>query len=121
MSYSYDSENIFAKILRGDIPNATVLETDYTLAFKDITPKAPDHVLVIPKGAYVNYDDFCQNASDPEILDFMRACGQICKDLGVEDKGFRAITNAGEHGCQEVPHFHMHILAGKVMGPLLAE
>ena len=119
MAYAYDSTNIFARILRGEIPNATVLETAHTLAFRDIAPQAPQHVLVIPKGAYVNYDDFCARASDAEIVDFARACAEVCKSLEVEAKGFRAITNAGDHGGQEVPHYHLHIVAGQPLGRML--
>ena len=119
MAYAYDPQNIFARILRGEIPNKTVLETAHTLAFRDIAPKAPDHVLVIPKGPYVTFDHFCAAASEAEIVDFTRSCAKVCEILGVEDKGFRAITNAGEHGVQEVPHFHLHILAGRPLGRML--
>lgn len=120
---AYDSTNIFARILRGEIPNKTVLETEHTLAFHDIAPKAPVHVLVIPKGAYVTYDDFAANASEAEIVDFHRAVARITRELALDldsGKGFRAITNAGEHGLQEVPHFHLHILGGQPIGPLVA-
>lgn len=123
MAYAYDPQNIFAKILRGEIPNNTVLETEHTLAFRDIAPKAPDHVLVIPKGPYVCFDHFCNEASDAELVDFARAAGQVCKMIGAEPghggDGFRAITNAGENGVQEVPHYHLHILAGRPLGPML--
>ena len=125
MAYSYDDQNIFAKILRGEIPNSTVLETEHTLAFRDIAPQAPDHVVVIPKGAYVNYDHFAQQASDAEIADFTRSIGAICVELGVEPgndgAGYRLITNSGEHGMQEVPHMHIHLLAGRVLGPILTK
>lgn len=120
---AYDPTNIFARILRGEIPNKTVLETEHTLAFHDIAPKAPVHVLVIPKGAYVTYDDFAAHASEAEIVDFHRAVARITRELGLDldsGKGFRAITNAGEHGLQEVPHFHLHILGGQPIGPLVA-
>ncbi|MEH6833188.1 MULTISPECIES: HIT domain-containing protein [Falsihalocynthiibacter] len=123
MAYLYDSENIFAKILRGEIPNATVLETDHTLAFRDITPQAPDHVLVIPKGPYVNFDHFAMNASDAEILDFNRTIGTLCEMLKVQPgeggNGYRLIANSGEAAIQEVPHMHMHILAGRPLGRML--
>ena len=121
MGYSYDPENIFAKILRGEIPNKTVLETEHTLAFEDIQPQAPVHVLVIPKGAYVSYDHFAAEASDAEIVDFNRAVAEICRQTGVQlgDGGFRAITNSGEHGVQEVPHFHLHIIGGRPLGRML--
>lgn len=119
---AYDPENIFARILRGEIPNKTVLETEHTLAFHDIAPKAPVHVLVIPKGAYVSYDDFAANAPDAEIVDFHRAVARLVRDLGCDleaGQGYRAITNAGPHGLQEVPHFHLHILAGRPIGPMV--
>lgn len=119
---AYDPENTFARILRGEIPNKTVLETEHTLAFHDIAPKAPVHVLVIPKGAYVSYDDFAANAPDAEIVDFHRAVARLVRDLGCDldaGQGYRAITNAGPHGLQEVPHFHLHILAGRPIGPMV--
>ena len=116
----YDPNNIFAKILRGEIPNDTVLETEHCLAFKDIAPQAPNHVLVIPKGAYIAYDDFSLNASAEELVDFHRTVAKVIELIGANEDGFRAITNAHTHGMQEVPHFHMHILSGKLMGPLLA-
>jgi histidine triad (HIT) family protein len=121
MSYTYDDQNIFAKILRGEIPNKTVLETEHTLAFHDIYPQAPIHVLVIPKGPYVCYDHFCQEASDAEILDFNRTFGKVCEMVGVKDGGFRTIANAGENAIQEVPHLHFHILGGRNLGRMLAK
>lgn len=121
MSYTYDDQNIFAKILRGEIPNKTVLETEHTLAFHDIYPQAPIHVLVIPKGPYVCYDHFCQTASDAEILDFNRTFGKVCEMVGVKDGGFRTIANAGENAIQEVPHLHFHILGGRNLGRMLAK
>ncbi|MBE0453677.1 HIT domain-containing protein [Roseovarius autotrophicus] len=123
MPYSYDDQNIFAKILRGEIPNKTVLETAHTLAFEDIQPQAPVHVLVIPKGPYVCYDHFAQEASEAEIVDFTRAVGEVCRLTGVQPgeggEGFRAIANTGAHGVQEVPHFHLHILGGRVLGRMV--
>ena len=123
MAYSYDTQNIFAKILRGEIPNTTVLETDHSLAFQDITPQAPNHVLVIPKGAYENYDHFANEASAEEIVDFTRAVGQVCKMLKVEPgfagEGYRLIANSGRNGVQEVPHLHVHVLAGRGLGRML--
>lgn len=122
MTYAYDDQNIFAKILRGEIPNKTVMETDHTLAFEDIRPQAPVHVLVIPKGAYVTYDHFAGEASDAEIVDFHRVVAEICRKTGVTaDAGLggRFISNAGEHGVQEVPHFHLHILGGRGLGRML--
>ncbi|MCT4578990.1 HIT domain-containing protein [Donghicola sp.] len=121
MSYTYDDQNIFAKILRSEIPNKTVLETEHTLAFHDIYPQAPIHVLVIPKGPYVCYDHFCQEASDAEILDFNRTFGKVCEMVGVKDGGFRTIANAGENAIQEVPHLHFHILGGRNLGRMLAK
>ena len=123
MAYDYDIQNIFAKILRGEIPNSTVMETAHTLAFTDIAPQAPNHVLVIPKGAYVAADDFAANASADEIVDFWRCFAQITSDLGVAPDGgdgYRMISNAGPHGVQDVPHFHLHILAGRPLGPMLS-
>lgn len=123
MTYIYDDQNIFARILRKEIPNQTVLETAHTLAFNDINAQAPVHVLVIPKGPYVSYDHFAAEASDAEIVDFTRAVAEVCRITGVRsgygEQGFRAITNAGVHGMQEVPHLHIHILGGRVMGRLL--
>lgn len=116
---TYDASNVFARILRGEIPNATVVETDYTLAFDDITPQAPVHVLVIPKGAYTDYADFHARASDAEIVDFHRTCARICAERGVTETGFRAIANAGAHAVQEVPHFHLHLIGGRPLGRML--
>ncbi len=125
MGYSYDPNNIFAKILRGEIPNKTVLETDHSLAFEDINPQAPLHVLIIPKGAYVSLDHFTQEASDVEIIDFNRAIGEVCKLAGIQPSsggtGFRAIANTGEDGVQEVPHMHVHIISGRVLGRMLSK
>ncbi len=122
MAYTYDDQNIFAKILRGEIPNNTIKETDHTLAFRDIQPQAPDHVLVIPKGAYVTADHFAAEASDTEIVDFWRCFAAICGELGVapdQGEGYRIISNAGTNGVQDVPHFHLHILAGRPLGRML--
>ncbi len=123
MAYVYDDQNIFARILRGEIPNDTVLETEHTLAFRDIRPQAPEHVLVIPKGFYVTFDDFAANASEAEIVDFHRAAAEVCRLAGVSPGegggGYRTISNAGESGVQEVPHFHVHILGGRPLGRML--
>lgn len=122
MAYDYDDQNIFAKILRGEIPNQTVKETKHTLAFADLYPQAPHHVLVIPKGAYVTADHFANEASEAEIVDFWRTFGSICSDLGVtpdQNDGYRIISNAGDAGVQEVPHFHLHILGGRGLGRML--
>ena len=124
MAYAYDPENIFAKILRGEIPNDTVLETEHSLAFRDIRPQAPVHVLVIPKGPYVTYDHFAREASEAEIVDFTRAIGEVCRITAVGapegGEGWRMISNALVHGVQEVPHLHVHVLGGRVLGRMLA-
>lgn len=120
MAYSYDDQNIFARILRGEIPNKTVMESDHTLAFHDIHPQAPVHVLVIPKGPYVNFDHFSAEATAEEIVDFHRTAASVCALLGITgEDGYRAITNAGRHGLQEVPHYHLHILGGRPLGRLV--
>jgi histidine triad (HIT) family protein len=116
----YDDQNIFAKILRGEIPNRTVYEDDYVLAFHDINPQAPVHVLVIPKGAYVSWDDFSANASDAEIAGFIRAIGTVARDLGLVAPGYRLLANVGIDSHQEVPHLHVHLFGGKPLGPMLA-
>lgn len=125
MQYTYDDQNIFARILRGEIPNKTVLDTPHTLAFHDIGPQAPLHVLVIPKGPYVNFDHFASAASADELVDFHRTAARIVADLalapGQGNAGYRTISNAGDHGHQEVPHYHMHILAGRPLGPILTK
>ena len=120
MTRNYDDQNIFAKIIRGEIPNDTVVETEHTLAFRDIQPQAPTHVLVIPKGQYVDYSDFSANASDAELVDFARVTAQVCDGEGVQQEGFRTISNSGEHGVQEVLHYHLHILGGRPLGRMLS-
>ncbi|WP_341233129.1 histidine triad nucleotide-binding protein [uncultured Sulfitobacter sp.] len=123
MAYAYDDQNIFAKILRGEIPNDTVFESDHALAFRDIQPQAPTHVLVIPKGPYVSFDHFAAQASDAEIVGYIRAISEVCKSEGVtleDGNGFRMISNAGADGVQEVPHLHLHILGGRPMGRMVA-
>ena len=119
MDYEYDDQNIFAKILRGEIPNDTVLETEHSLAFRDIHPQAPVHVLVIPKGRYVCYDHFAQSASDAEIVDFTRAVGQVCAQEGLQEGGYRLLSNAGVAGVQDVPHLHVHVVGGRGLGRML--
>ena len=116
---TYDPENIFAKILRGEIPCNKVLEDAHALAFHDINPQAPTHVLVIPKGAYVSNEDFTVNASDAEIAGFMRAVGQVARELGLAEPGYRILANHGTDSGQEVPHFHVHIFGGRALGPML--
>ena len=120
MTFDYDDQNIFAKILRGEIPNRTVFENDHALAFEDISPQAPVHVLIIPKGAYMSLDHFAAEASAEEHAGFMKAVAEVCRISGVDD-GFRAIANTRAHGVQDVPHFHMHILGGKRLGRMLPE
>lgn len=115
----YDDQNIFAKILRGEIPNSTVYEDDYALAFHDINPQAPTHVLVIPKGAYVSWDDFSRLADDAEIAGFVRAVGTVARDLGLIATGYRLLANVGMDSHQEVPHLHIHLFGGKPLGPML--
>ena len=122
MPWTYDPDNIFAKILRGEIPNRTVLETEHTLAFEDIQPQAPVHVLVIPRGAYADAAHFAAEASDAELADFGRAIGEVARRTGVTTdggEGFRTISNAGAHGVQEVPHYHVHVLGGRRMGRMV--
>jgi histidine triad (HIT) family protein len=115
----YDDSNIFAKILRGEIPNRTVFEDDHALAFHDINPQAPVHILVIPKGRFVSWDDFTAKASDAEITGFIRAVGHVAREAGLVAPGYRLLSNIGGHGHQEVPHLHVHIFGGKPMGAML--
>ncbi len=118
---AYDDQNVFAKILRGEIPARKVYEDQWALAFFDIAPQAPTHVLVIPTGAYVSWDDFSTKASDAEIAGFIRAVGQVARDAGLVGPGYRLLANTGLHSHQEVPHLHVHLLAGRALGPLLAD
>ena len=117
---AYDPQNIFARILRGEIPCRKVFEDDHVLAFHDINPQAPTHILVIPKGAYVSFDDFSETASAAEIEAFIRATGRIAREAGHVESGYRLLANHGADAHQEVPHFHLHIFAGKPLGPMLA-
>jgi diadenosine tetraphosphate (Ap4A) HIT family hydrolase len=116
---SYDPGNVFARILRGEIPCKKVHEDEHTLAFHDIRPQAPVHVLVIPKGAYVSWDDFSATASDAEVAAFTRAIGLVARQLGVAEAGYRLLSNIGTNGHQEVPHLHVHIFAGRPLGRML--
>ena len=116
---AYNDQNIFAKILRGDIPCDKVYENDYALAFRDIAPQTPVHVLVIPKGPYVSYVEFSEQASDAELAGFMRAVGAVAAELGIAEAGSRILSNQGEDGNQEVPHFHLHMLSGKNLGRMI--
>jgi len=115
----YNDQNIFAKILRGEIPNKTIYEDEWALAFHDINPQAPVHALVIPKGAYVSWDDFSANGSDAEIAGFIRAVGHVARDLGLVEPGYRLLANIGIDAHQEVPHLHVHLFGGKALGPML--
>ncbi len=116
----YDPTNIFARILRGEIPNRTVYEDDHALAFHDINPRAPVHMLVIPKGAFVSWDDFSARGSEAEIAGFIRAVGHVARMLGLVEPGYRLLANIGQHGHQEVPHLHVHLFGGRPLGPMLA-
>lgn len=116
----YDDHNVFAKILRGEIPCKKVHEDDHVLAFHDINPQAPVHILVIPKGRYVSWDDFSAHASEAEIAGFIRAVGQVARDNGLVEPGYRLLANVGINGHQEVPHFHVHLFGGRPLGPMLA-
>ena len=116
----YDDRNIFARILRGEIPCRKVHEDEHALAFHDINPQAPFHVLVIPKGPYVSWDDFSERASGEEIAGFVRAVGQVARQHGLVPGGYRLLANVGAHGGQEVPHLHVLLFAGAPLGPMLA-
>ena len=117
---AYDTQNIFARILRGEIPCQKVYEDSHVLAFRDIQPKAPTHILVIPKGAYIDIADFGARASSEEITAFFRAVAKISEQENIVNTGFRSIANTGLNGGQEVPHFHLHLLGGKHIGPMVA-
>ena len=117
----YDTMNIFARILRGEIPCKKIYEDQFVLAFPDIAPKAPIHILVIPKGPYKDIVDFGQNASIQEREGFFRAVAQIARDHGIDESGFRSIANTGLNGGQEVPHFHLHLLGGASIGPMVSK
>jgi histidine triad (HIT) family protein len=116
----YDDNNIFARILRGEIPSTKVYEDEFAFAFHDINPLAPVHILVIPKGPYVSWDDFSESASDAEIAGFIRAVGKVARDQGLVGQGYRVLANIGLRGGQEVPHLHAHIFGGEPLGPMLA-
>jgi diadenosine tetraphosphate (Ap4A) HIT family hydrolase len=116
----YDDANIFARILRGEIPCTKVHEDEHALAFHDINAQAPVHILVIPKGAYVSWDDFSARASDAEIAGFVRAVGRIAREQGLVEPGYRLLANTGTNSGQEVPHLHVHIFGGRPLGPMLS-
>jgi diadenosine tetraphosphate (Ap4A) HIT family hydrolase len=117
---AYDENNIFARILRGEIPAKRVYEDEYALAFHDINPLSPTHILVIPKGVYVSWDDFSGNASEAEIAGFVRAVGKVAREAGLVANGYRLLANTGPESGQEVPHLHVHIFAGRPLGPMLS-
>ena len=118
-SLPYDDANIFARIMRGEITAKKVYEDEFALAFHDIAPQAPVHLLVIPKGAYVSWDDFSAKASAEEIAGFVRAVGHVAREAGMVAPGYRLLANVGQHGHQEVPHLHVHVFAGKPLGAML--
>ena len=118
---TYDPNNVFARILRGEIPCAKVHEDEHTLAFNDINPQAPVHILVIPKGAYVSFNDFAARASEAEIVALVRAVGTVAAMAGVAEDGWRLLSNVGGNGHQEVPHLHIHIFGGRKLGAMLAK
>ena len=117
---AYDPDNIFAKILRGEIPCKKVYEDEWALAFEDIAPQAPVHVLVVPKGGYVSWDDFSSRAPDEEIAGFVRAVGHVAREHDLVAPGYRLLANVGAHGGQEVPHLHVHLFGGKPLGRMIA-
>jgi len=116
----YDDNNIFAKILRKEIPSTPIYDDEFAYAFPDINPQAPTHILVIPKGRYVSWDDFSANASESEIAGFIRAVGKIAREAGLVEPGYRLLANTGPNSHQEVPHLHVHIFGGRSLGPMLA-
>ncbi|MCU6455645.1 histidine triad nucleotide-binding protein [Sphingomonas sp. A2-49] len=116
----YDDQNVFAKILRGEIPSRRVYEDEHAVAFHDIAPVAPVHILVVPRGAYVSWDDFGERASEAEIAGFVRAVGRVARDHGLVAPGYRLLANIGGDGGQEVPHLHVHLFGGRPLGPMLA-
>ena len=117
----YDDDNIFAKVLRGEIPSTKVYEDEWAYAFEDIAPQAKNHTLVIPKGKYVSWDDFSAKASDTEIAGFVRAVGKVARDKGLVEPGYRLLANLGAHGGQEVPHLHVHLFGGEPLGRMIAK
>ena len=117
---AYDDGNVFARILRGELPCRKVYEDEHALAFHDLSPQAPVHILVIPKGPYVSWDDFSKQAGAEEIAGFVRAVGRIARDDGLVPPGYRLLANVGGNGGQEVPHLHVHIFGGRPLGPMLS-
>lgn len=121
MADSYDPNNVFARILRGEIPCKKIHETEHALAFHDIEPQAPTHILVIPKGAYTGMDDFTANASEAEIAGLFRAVGEVARLAGAAEPGYRILSNCGEDAHQEVPHLHIHVFAGRDLGRMIGK
>ena len=119
--HSYDPQNIFARILRGEIPSKSVYEDEWAFACEDINPQAQLHTLVIPKGRYVSWDDFSAKASDAEIAGFVRAVGEVARIKGLVEPGYRLLANIGRHGGQEVPHLHVHIFGGEPLGRMICK
>jgi len=119
MAHTYDDNNVFAKMLRGEIPCNTIQDNEHALAFHDINPQTPTHALVIPKGRYISADDFLNEASDAEIAGFFRTLGRVARELGVQENGYRLLANCGRDAHQEVPHFHVHIFAGCDLGAMI--
>jgi len=116
----YDDRNVFARILRGELPAKRAYEDEWAVAFHDINPQVPTHILVIPRGPYVSWDDFSDRASADEIAGFVRALGRVAREMGLVQPGYRLLANTGPHGGQEVPHLHVHLFAGQPLGPMLA-
>lgn len=117
----YADDNVFARILRGELPARKVYEDEWALAFHDLTPRAPIHILVIPKGRYVSWDDFSARGDTEEIAGFVRAVGQVARAQGLVEPGYRLLANIGAHGGQEVAHFHVHLFGGRPLGPMVVE
>lgn len=115
----YDDSNVFAKILRGELPCQKIYEDKHALAFRDINPQAPQHILVVPKGRYVSWDDFSARAPEAEIVGFVKAVGHVAREAGLVEPGYRLLANVGQHGHQEVPHLHVHIFGGRQLGAML--
>lgn len=118
---AYDDQNVFARILRGEIPSKVIYEDEYSFAFHDINPQAPIHILIIPKGPYVSWDDFSAKASAEEIAGFVRAIGHVARSHDLVEPGYRLLANIGRNGHQEVPHLHVHLFGGKALGAMLSE
>ncbi|SRR5258707_8854019 len=116
---AYDRDNVFARILRGEIPCKKVYEDEHVLAFHDVSPQSPTHILVIPKGEYVSLDDFAEKASEAEMAALVRALGQLARAQGVAETGYRVLANTGAAAHQEVPHFHVHLFGGRDLGAML--